>query len=80
MQAKCMQKKNMPYYTRNSNWESYDKELKSYELTLINNPIFRKLKDEYSTSKFYNKAVSTCSYLKTSQVVKPRCPAVESRA
>jgi hypothetical protein len=74
MLAKCMQKKNMPYYTRNSNYDSYYKELKSYELTLINNPIFRKLKDEYSTSKFYVSAVNTCSYLKDFASGKTKMP------
>jgi len=63
MVAKCVQKKDKPFYQSYREYEDYSKAMMNYDLAARNNPIFRKMKEEYASTRFYRQVLNSCSYL-----------------
>ncbi len=74
MMAKCSQKQGKPSYAASKDYDTYDKAMKDYEMKMIRNPLFTRLKSDYSTTKFYKEALNTCSYLKDFHTGKTKMP------
>lgn len=66
MMAKCAQKqvRRPQYEDFNYEWEKYDAADKNYMKDFMNNKYFPQLKKEFETTKFYQDAFNTCSYLR----------------
>jgi hypothetical protein len=69
MMAKCSQKqlRRPQYEDYNYNWEQYDAAEKTYLSNFMNNTYFPNFKKEYGSTKFYQQAFNTCSYLRDYQ-------------
>jgi hypothetical protein len=63
MVAKCVQKKDKPFYSSYQEYEAFNKARVNYEQATRNNSVFRALKNDYATTKFYRQVLNTCSYL-----------------
>jgi len=70
MMAKCAQKQiRKPQYADfgYDNWDAYDAAEKVYMKNFMNNKYFPELKKDYGTTKFYQQAFNSCSYLRDYQ-------------
>jgi hypothetical protein len=73
MMAKCVQKtasERMSYTDPNYSYEKADAMEKIFMKKFMNNKYFPQLIKEYSTTKFYEEAYNSCSYLRDFEVKK----------
>ena len=70
MMAKCAQKQiRQPQYGDfgYDKWDDYDAARKKYYTVFMNNKYFPQLKKDFGTTKFYQEALNSCSYLRDYQ-------------
>ncbi|MFT3979840.1 MAG: hypothetical protein QM687_05175 [Ferruginibacter sp.] len=69
MMAKCAQKqiRKPQYEDFGYNWDQYDAADKVFMKDFMNNKYFPQFKKEYGSTKFYQEAFNTCSYLRDYQ-------------